>query len=112
MKKLAEKIIQNKITITVITTIITIILGYQIKNIEINSDFIKSLPDDDPLAVQYKYIGEKYKGADMGMIIMETENIYNYEVLKHIRQITDSLKVINGVSTVTSLTDVLDIKSD
>jgi predicted RND superfamily exporter protein len=44
------------------------------------------------------------------MIILESENLFTAEVLGHVREITDTLKEIEGVSSVTSLTTVMDVK--
>lgn len=112
MERIAKITIKLRWIIIATTLAITAFFGYEIRNIKINSDFIKSLPEDDPIAVEYKAIGEKYLGNDMGIIVMETNNIYNASTIAHIKQITDSLKTTPGISTVTSLTDIIDIKSD
>ncbi|MBU3928241.1 MAG: MMPL family transporter, partial [Bacteroidetes bacterium] len=77
----------------------------------INSDILSSLPDGDTAASLYKTIGTQFGGNDMGMIVLETDDVFKAEVIQHIKQITDSIKYTNGVSTVTSLTNILDIKS-
>jgi len=79
--------------------------------LHINSDIISSLPDDDPAARLYKEIGTQFGGNDMGLIVLETDDVFKAEVIQRIKQITDSLKYTNGISSVTSLTNILDIKS-
>ncbi|MDO9155156.1 MAG: efflux RND transporter permease subunit [Paludibacter sp.] len=111
MNKLAEAIIKFKWFIIIAVLGLTAVFGYQLKNIKINSDIISSLPDDDPAAALYKNIGTQFGGNDMGMIVLETDNIFKTDVLQHIKQITDSLKITQGISTVTSLTNVIDIKN-
>ncbi len=110
MNKLAEGIIKLKWLIITVVVVLTVLFGYQLKNITINSDIISSLPDDDPVARLYKNIGSEFGGNDMGMIALETDDIFKTEVLEHVKQITDSLRITDGISTVTSITDVLDIK--
>jgi len=112
MEKLAKATVKFRWLIIAAVLGLTVFFGYQLKNITINSDIISSLPDDDPAAKLYKNIGTKFGGNDMGMIALETDNVFTAEVLEHVKQITDSLKITEGVSTVTSITDVLDIKSD
>ena len=46
----------------------------------------------------------------MGMIIVETDNVFTKEVLEHVQQLTDSLIELDGISSVTSLTNIIDIK--
>jgi len=111
MNRFVKSIIRLKWLIISVVMVLTVFFGYQTKNLHINSDIISSLPDDEPVAKLYKDIGTEFGGNDMGMIVLETENIFNAEVIEHIKQITDSLKYTIGVSTVTSLTNILDIKS-
>ncbi len=112
MKKIAAFIVQFRIGIMVAVTVLTVAFAYQIPSLKINSDFVKSLPDDDPIAMQYKQIGKKYKGTDIGMIVLETENIYTAELIKNVQRVTDSLKLMPEIATVTSLTNIINIKSD
>lgn len=110
MNKLAKGIIKLKWLIIIVVVGLTVFLGYQIKDLKIDSDIISSLPDDDPAALLYKNIGKEFGGNDMGMIIIETDDVFKKDVIEYVKQITDSLIVSDGISTVTSLTKVLDIK--
>lgn len=112
MRKFAESVVKFRWIIIITVLALTIIFGYQIKNLKINSDVISSLPDDDPAASLYKKVGNQFGGNDMGMIVLETDNVFKAEVLQHLKQITDSLKITHGLSTVTSLTNIIDIKND
>jgi hydrophobe/amphiphile efflux-3 (HAE3) family protein len=111
VEKLAQNIIRLRWVIIGIVLGLTFFFGYQIKNITINSDILSTLPDDDPTGHLYKSIGSQYGGNDIGMIVLETDDVFQTSVLQEIRQITDSLKILPGVSTVTSMTNILDIKS-
>ncbi len=110
MNRLAKGIVKFKWLIIVVVIALTAFLGYQAKDLKIDSDIISSLPDDDPAALLYKNIGKEFGGNDMGMIIIETDNVFKKEVIEYVKQITDTLRVTDGISTVTSLTNVLDIK--
>ena len=111
MNRLAESIEKFKWLIIIAVLGLTVFFSYEAKDLHINSDIISSLPDDDPAARLYKEIGTQFGGNDMGMIVIETDDVFKAEVIQHIKQITDSIKYTNGVSTVTSLTNILDIKS-
>ncbi|MDO9579570.1 MAG: MMPL family transporter [Bacteroidales bacterium] len=112
MEKFAEAIVKFRWLIIITVLGLTLIFGYQIKNLKINSDVISSLPDNDPAASLYKKVGTQFGGNDMGMIVLEADNIFKAEVLQHVKQITDSLKITDGISTVTSITNIIDIKND
>lgn len=111
MNLFAERIVQYKWLIIAIVFLLTVLLGSQISRLHINADIISSLPDDDPAAKLYKEIGTEFGGNNMGIIVLETHEVFRPEVLQHIQQITDSIRYSKGVSTVTSLTNILDIKS-
>ncbi|BFN38055.1 RND family transporter [Fidelibacter multiformis] len=111
MERFTEHILKFKWTIVTVVLILTIFLGYQITRLHINTDIISSLPDDDPVAKLVKDIGKEFGGNDMGMIVLETDDVFNAGVIERIRTITDSVRFTQGVSSVTSLTNILDIKS-
>lgn len=112
MKRFAESIVKYRWAVIATVLALTMFFGYQLKNIHINSDIISSLPDDDPAAKLYKEIGTQFGGNDMGIVVLESQNVFSTQVLEHVNQVTDSIKYTNGVSTVTSLINVLDIKSN
>ena len=70
MEKLAQSIIRFRWIIIISVIGLTIFLGYQIRNITINSDNLSTLPDDDPTGYLYKRIGSQYGGNDIGMIVL------------------------------------------
>ncbi|MGB4204186.1 MAG: MMPL family transporter [Bacteroidales bacterium] len=111
MNRFAKGIVKFKWLIILVVLGLTVFFGYQTKFLTINSDILSSLPDDDPAASLYKEIGTQFGGNDMGMIVLESDNVFKAEILQHIKQITDSLRYTDGISTVTSLTNILDIKS-
>jgi len=112
MDKMFDIVLKFKWLIMLMVLAITVFLAFQIPNIRINSDVISSLPDNDPDAVLLKKIGGKFGGNRTGMIILESENIFTPEVIKHVKLITDTINEIEGISSVTSLTSVMDIKAD
>jgi uncharacterized protein len=111
MEKMFKMVLKIRWVIIFMVVGITAFLTYQIPKIKINSDVISSLPDNDPDAVLLKRIGAQFGGNRMGMIILESDNVFTSEVLDHVRQITDSLALLEGISSVTSLTNMMDIKS-
>ncbi len=110
MIKFSELIIKFRWFIIVFVLAVSVFLGFQIQNIKINSDVISSLPANDKDAVLLKKIGEQFGGNRIGMVILEYENAFTADVLRHIKQITDSLSQTEGISSVSSLTNAIDIK--
>lgn len=110
MNKLAKFILRYRWVIIISVLLFTAFTGYQIKNMQINSDVISSLPDDDPDAVLLKKIAEQFGSSKMGMVILEADDIFKREILEHVQQITDTIRMMDGVISVTSLTNIIDIR--
>lgn len=110
MDHLARSIIKYRWVTISLVVVLTVFLGLQIKNLRLNPDVISSLPDSDPDAALLKQINEQFEVNNMGMVILETDNIFTNEVLSHIKLITDTLLMTPGVASVTSLTNVHEIR--
>ncbi len=110
MNNFATAILKFRWIIIISVFVLTVLIGYQIKNLQINSDVISSLPDDDQHALLLKQISNKFGGNKMGMIILETDDIFKTDVLLHVKQITDSLRMMDGILSVTSLTNIINIR--
>jgi len=110
LKNFAEKILALRWLIIILVVSGTAFFAYQLTNLSIDADIIRSLPDDDPDAKLLKRISSNFGGNSMGIIILETDNVYQTEVLEHVMAITDTVSYIEGISSVTSLTNIINIK--
>ena len=109
-QKIAEKIVALKWVTMVIVVALTLFLGSQLKHLSVNADILQSLPDDDVHAELLKRIAKNFGGNNMGVVILETDNIYQTKVLEQVRSITDSLVDMEGIASVSSLTNIIQIK--
>ncbi len=110
MRKFANLVIKYRVVIIVSVIALTGFLGYQLKNLKINSDILTYLPQDDPLVVLFNEVGDKFGGSSLAMVALETDNVFNHKTLNRVDKITEKFKLMDGVSHVMSLTDILDIK--
>ncbi|MCB2222464.1 MAG: MMPL family transporter [Bacteroidetes bacterium] len=110
MQAFIEKIVGFRWLIIILVIALTGFLGFQIQYLTINSDILSSLPDDDPDALLLKQIGEQFGGNNMGIVILETDDVFQTHVLKDIRTVTDTLEALEGITSVTSLTNMISIK--
>ena len=108
--KLSKGILAKKWLIILLVLMGTLFFGNEIRSLKIDADILRSLPDEDPDAKLLKKIGENFGGNNMGVIILETDNIYQTSVLEHIQLLTDTLANIDGITTVSSLTNIINIK--
>ena len=110
MRKFAELVLKYRVPIIIGTIIITVFMALQLGKLEINSDILEYLPQDDPSVVLFNEVGDKFGGNSLAMIALETDNVFNPETLKRVNTITQKFKEMSEISYVTSLTDVIDIK--
>jgi len=112
METLSHGILKFRWLIIIIVILLTTFFGYKITDLQINSDVISSLPEDDPEASLFRQVGQKYGGNKIGMVILESDNIFTNAVLEHVSTLTDSLSYIDGIVSVTSITSIIDIKGN
>ena len=112
MKKFAEIILKLRTVIIVTTVLVTLILGYFIKDLKINPDISSYLPKSDPVVKLFNYIGEEYGGNQLAIVALETDDVFNKETIERINYLTQEFKKVEGVSYVMSLVNVLDIRTD
>ena len=112
MSKFAHFIMTHRKIVIFLTILITLFLGYSIKDIQIDPDILNYLPKSDPVVKLSQYIGKLYGGNLLAMVAMETDDIFTPSALKEMELLTKSLQQIDGITYVTSLTNILDIKEN
>ncbi len=107
---MSRVIITYRKTILVSAIVLTCVLAWFLRDLKVDPDVFNYLPEDDPKAMLFKEVGTRYGGNYTGIIGLEAAEVFSKNTLEHIRMITDSLKIIPGVGSVTSLTNIIDIK--
>jgi predicted RND superfamily exporter protein len=110
MKKFSEFVIKFRLLIIILTIGITLFLGFQLKNIQINSDILSYLPKSDEAVKLFNQTGQMFGGNSLAIIAIEDNNIFNYKTLTKIKNLTDEFEKDKGISRVISLTNIIDIK--
>lgn len=110
INQISKKIVSLRWITIIMVVLGTCFFGFQISKLTIDADIIKSLPDDDKNAELLKHISKNFGGNSMGVIILETDNIYQTKVLEDVRTLTDTLSKIDGIASVSSLTNIINIK--
>ncbi|HSV76718.1 MAG TPA: MMPL family transporter [Bacteroidales bacterium] len=111
MRKFASFILKIRYVVLVLVAVITLVLGYFVKDIQVNPDVIGYHPAGDRAAALFTEIGREFGGNDMIIVGIEGEDVFTYEMLNLVRSVTDSMRTVKGISSVTSLTNVLHIRS-
>jgi hydrophobe/amphiphile efflux-3 (HAE3) family protein len=94
MKHLIRPIIKYPFLTVGVILLITILLGYHSKNIKFDTDFMKMLPEDNPVRVAQESMEEEFGVADMIIIGLVTDDIFNSDFLEKIKNLSKELKRI------------------
>lgn len=111
MIKFAETILKFRLVVIIITIGLTLFFGYGLTKVSINSDMLSYLKPDDPVVQLFNRVGEDYGGNTLAMVAIKSEEgIFTAKTLNLINSLTEKYSQIKGVSSVMSLTNILDIK--
>lgn len=110
MEKIGNAVIRFRRLIIFLVSLLTIFFAFQLRKIRIESDFAKYLKQDAPEVKIFNYIGEKFGGNELVLVAIETNDVFSYPVLNLVAKLTDEFKTVEGVSSVTSLTNIIDIR--
>jgi len=110
MKRFSEAVLRFRLLIIVTVAMITVFFAYGMTRLEINSDITSYLKPDDPVMVLFNRIGDEYGGNHMVVIGLRAENIISTDALNLLTRLSEEYTKIDGVSSITSLVNIIDIK--
>ncbi len=110
MKRLADLIIRNRVVVLIVVALATLFLGYEATKVKLNADFSSYLQQDNPLVQKFNRVGEIFAGKSITMVTIESEDIFSTKTLTLIRDLTNAYENLDGVSHVTSLTNIIDFR--
>ncbi len=109
MKWFSERIVRARYVVILMVTAITLLMLWSLKDLKVNADVLSYLPEQDPSALLFNRIGDVYGGNSMVIVGLSGQEVFEYETLQNVRQLTDSIRAVRGIGYVTSLTNVLNI---
>ncbi|MBW2703425.1 MAG: MMPL family transporter [Deltaproteobacteria bacterium] len=89
---------------------LTVLSIFGITRLQVEVDMIKYLPPDDPTVALFNRVGDKFKGNVLALVAVGTADVFSAPALKRVRELTEAFKLVDGVVSVNSLTDILDIR--
>src|SRR6187402_1337440 len=102
--KLAEGIIRYRLLFIILIGIITIFMGFKATTVTMSYDFARTVPPNDPDMVYLNQFKEQF-GEDSNIIVvgMKDSAVYKLDNFLALRELTQNIKGINGVTEVVSL---------
>jgi len=107
LKKISKIIVRNKWIILIGVFILTCFFSYQFKFLQVDSNIVDALPKEDSIVRLFNDVGDRFGGNQIGLVVLESDNVFDPDVLNRIQLVTDSLAEIEGVVKVTSITNMM-----
>ncbi len=111
--KFSESILKYRLFYIALIFIITAIMGYNAKDVELSFAGSKILPLSDPEYVAYNKFKKKF-GEDGTMMVLglQTENIFQKDLYNRWSNLGDSIRQIDGIVNVLSVAHAFELKKD
>jgi len=110
VKKLTRWVFRHRVPIIAVFAAVTLFFGYWITNVRINSDVTSYLPKEDPAVELFSRLDERFGGNDLVMLAVKAPDIFTLQALHDVAALTGAFGRLSGVTSVTSLTNVMDIR--
>jgi len=108
VKKVEELITKYAWPIFIVTIAVTLFFGFQLKNMKIEDDFTKYVPESDPNVSFYNSLETKFTSFQKkSMIIaLEFDDLFTPESMKTLEQIVNEVSKVSEVRNVSALTNM------
>ncbi len=111
VQRFSDIIIRFRVLVILITLILSFWFVSLLPRLEVDSDILNYFPDSDEAVRLFDEVGAQFAGNSLAIIAVESDNVFTEGTLRTIHQITEKAKALPEVTHVTSLTDVLEIRS-
>ncbi len=102
--RIAEWIIRNRLPLSLVIGLITIVMGYYASRVQMSYEFARTVPSDDPDMIYHEAFKAQF-GEDANIIAVGLRDsaIYKLDNFLAFRDLNDGIRNISGVTQVLSL---------
>lgn len=112
-EKIAGFILRNRIPLLLAVLAVTIFMGFQARNVEMNYKFGGILPKDDSTQVEYDRFTKRFsEDGNILVIGVQSPDLHSYPTFSEWYTFGNSLKAIDGVDSVFSEAHIFNLKKD
>ncbi len=111
---LAKILVKRPKTVLLVYTIITIIIGLQVRNVYMQSDLTTFLPQDDPTLQLWNKINQEFQIGSTIIIYVEADDIRDPYVLREMDRVTTKINIYeldkgktDGIFSVNSIAQLI-----
>ncbi|MFO7815679.1 MAG: MMPL family transporter [Halanaerobiales bacterium] len=112
MEAVYKLVKKYSVTIIIIVLLLTLIMGYFAFQIDIEAGIKDMLPESNPVVEKFDDVSETFGSITYTAIMLEDENILDYDTLQKIESMTAEFHEIENVSDIKSIINIKDIQSE
>jgi len=111
--KLAHNVIKYRLPLIIILVLVTIFMGYRARNVELDYDLAKLVPETDEDYKALKEFERKF-GVDDNVLALgiKDSTLYTPQNFARLQYFSKALKDVNGVNNVLSIADLQELKKN
>ena len=110
---IARILLRNRIAWLATVLLATIFMAYQGSTVRMTYEFAKLMPETDSVSIEYNMLVEEFGQASNTVVIaMEDADFFSKEHLREWKELVDSLKSVDGITNVQSLTEAYGLRVD
>ncbi len=107
---IARTILKNRLLIIAILLVITSFMAYKARDVQMSYQYAPLLPEDDPAYIEYENFEKNFGNEGNLMVIgVQDKDFFTLNHYKEWKALTDSIKKIEGVSSVISATEAYNL---
>lgn len=110
MKSLINLVMSYPRTVIAFCLFITVLMGWNIPDIVMDSDIKSMLPKDHQLIRSINEIEDIFGGSELIILSIKSDDIFSYATLSKIQQMSDEIENLPAVDRVMSLTNAFELK--
>ena len=112
MNRWARWLVAHPRATLVVVACLTILLARSARQVRVESSLTSILPKGDPAVAYYEETRRDFGSDDVGVIGVTADDVFAPATLEKIARVTDQLGKIDGVESVLSLTNAVDVAAD
>src|SRR6056297_4184934 len=110
MEKIYRFVKKFSMPIIIIVILLTVVMGYFAVQIDIEAGIKDMLPQNSPVVERFENVSDTFGSLTYAAVMINDDNILDKDTLNKVESMSKDFSNIKGVSDVTSLTNIKDIK--
>ena len=110
MKRLTDFAFRFRVPLIIAFLVLTAFFAFWIKDLKVNSDATSYLPKEDAAVRLFNHLGDTFSQNDVVVAAVESPDVFTAGALRDIDRLTLAFQGVEGVSTVLSLANTMDIR--